>query len=135
MKPISPGRKRVQERDIVGGCVSIRLASQGRVPHRTGEHTSSQRGPRNGSNAEHLVPIALQWLLRLGSRAQTYLKSREHLAFLLAIEQAVMVLHGDEWREVVCDRIVCNVLPSAHAVTSSVLYVLCMAWTSIQDDI
>ena len=38
----------------------------------------------------------------------TYFQGGEHLALLFAVEQAVLVLHRDEGREVVRDRIVCR---------------------------
>ena len=37
----------------------------------------------------------------------TNLERRKHLAFLLAVRQVVVVLHRDEGRETVGDRVVC----------------------------
>ena len=36
-----------------------------------------------------------------------YVQRREHLPLLFAVDQAVVVLHGDERRQVVRDRVVC----------------------------
>ena len=38
----------------------------------------------------------------------TYLERREHLALFLAVEQTVVVLHRDEWGEVVGDCVACG---------------------------
>ena len=37
-----------------------------------------------------------------------HLERGEHLALLLPVEQTVVILHGEEWREVVGDRVVCT---------------------------
>ena len=41
--------------------------------------------------------------------ASAHLQGREHLPFLFAVQKAVMVLHRDERREVVGDRVVCTI--------------------------
>ncbi len=53
-----------------------------------GEEAPRERGPRNRPDPEQL-------------------QRREHLAFFLTVDEAVVVLHGDERREVVRDRVVC----------------------------
>ena len=42
------------------------------------------------------------------TRDWTYLQRGEHLALFFAVEQAVVVLHRNEGREVVRDRVVCS---------------------------
>lgn len=42
----------------------------------------------------------------MGWREKRHLQGGHHLAFLLAVKKAVMVLHADEGSEVVADRIV-----------------------------
>lgn len=37
-----------------------------------------------------------------------YLEGGDHLALLFAVDQAIVVLHRDEGREVVRDRVVCG---------------------------
>jgi hypothetical protein len=37
-----------------------------------------------------------------------HLAGGEHLVFLLTVDEAMMVLHRDEWRELVCDGVVCE---------------------------
>lgn len=37
-----------------------------------------------------------------------YLQRRKHLAFFLPVYEGVMVLHRDEWRELVGDGIICK---------------------------
>ena len=39
-------------------------------------------------------------------QSKDHLERREHLALFLSVQQAVVVLHGDERRKVVQDRIV-----------------------------
>ena len=43
--------------------------------------------------------------LVIGGESVANLEEREHLAFFFPIQQIVVVLHGDEWGEVVRDRI------------------------------
>lgn len=38
--------------------------------------------------------------------SKTHLESREHLTLLFAVDQAMVVLHGDERRQLVVDRVV-----------------------------
>ena len=38
---------------------------------------------------------------------RAYLERGEHLALLLAVDEVVVVLHRDEGRELVVDRVVC----------------------------
>ena len=56
-----------------------------------------------------------------------YLQSRKHLAFLLTVDQAVVVLHRNEWREIVRDGVVCiNCGQSTGERTERVHNVLCI---------
>ena len=48
----------------------------------------------------------------MGIRDWTNLKRGEHLALFFAVEQAVVILHRDEGREVVRDGVVCWFLRS-----------------------
>ena len=53
-------------------------------------------------------PETVSRLLLKMIRATADLQRREHLAFLFSINQAVLVLHRDEWREVMGDCVVCE---------------------------
>jgi len=53
----------------------------------TGKDATTERRPRDGAHAKHL-------------------ESREHLSLFFAVDQTVMVLHGDERGEPVRDRVV-----------------------------
>lgn len=47
------------------------------------------------------------------TRDREHLQRREHLALLLAVHERVVVLHRDEGRQVVRDRVVCGGVVSA----------------------
>jgi len=47
-------------------------------------------------------------ILSLQELSRTNLEEGKHLTFFLSVEQAVVVLHGDERSEVVRDSIVCR---------------------------
>lgn len=88
---------------------------------RSGNHTSDD-------HQDILVALSalgrlrlIQWPRQQATRERTprydadaeVLDRREHLTLLLAVEQRVVILHRDERREVMCDRVVC-----AQSVTS-----------------
>ena len=56
----------------------------------------------------------------------TNLQGGKHLALFLAIYQAVVVLHGDERREVVGDSIVCDVVSTTISEYGAPAYILCI---------
>ena len=58
-------------------------------------------------------PETVSRLLLKMIRATADLQRREHLAFLFSINQAVLVLHRDEWREVMGDCVVCEIALSS----------------------
>ena len=56
-----------------------------------------------------------------------HLQRREHLTLFLAIDQAVVVLHGDERREVVGDGVVCKAVNTMGGYgTSASVDILCI---------
>lgn len=59
-----------------------------------------------------------------------YLERREHLALLLAVDEAVVVLHRDKWRQVVLDGVVYGRLGKL-LINSQLMRSLCMAWTRV----
>ena len=64
-----------------------------------------------------------------------HLQSGEHLTLLLAVHEVVVVLHRDERRELVVDRVVCPMSTSILFISCSPCdqrgqqYILCIAWT------
>lgn len=69
--------------------VLIGVAPLGRGGVRPAEEPARKGRPRDRADAEHL-------------------ERREHLALLLAVQERVVVLHRDEGRQVVRDRVVCG---------------------------
>lgn len=74
--------------------VRIGVAALGRRGVRPAEQAAREGRPRNRADPIHL-------------------QRREHLAFLLAVHERIVVLHRDEGRQVVCDRVVCGRVSSA----------------------
>ncbi len=60
------------------------------------------------------------------------LERRKHLALLFAVEQTVVVLHGDEGCEVVRDGVVCQFARSVKIETMR-LYTTYSAWRGLRD--
>lgn len=73
--------------------VLIGVAPLGRGGVRPAEEAARKRRPRDRADPEHLQ----RW---------------EHLALLLAVQERVVVLHRDEGRQVVRDRVVCETVRS-----------------------
>lgn len=67
----------------------IAIPARGRRGVRPREQSARERRPRDRADPEHL-------------------QRREQLALVLAVEERVVVLHRDEWREVVRERVVCG---------------------------
>lgn len=85
----------------------VRLSADCLLAKRTSEQAPRKWRPWNASNTEHLSNNEADSKARFVS---PHLQRREHLPFLLAINQTVVVLHGNKRRQVVCDSIVCVVL-------------------------
>ena len=109
MEPYIPTREFAQEGHVVHGSERVRLAAMGCVTSDTRQQATSERRPRDRADAKHLdeTPCQFAWL-EARAMYSTDLQGGEHLALLFTVEQAVLVLHRDEGREVVRDRIVCR---------------------------
>ena len=57
-----------------------------------------------------------------------YLQGWEHLSFILPIKKTVLILHRDEWREIVRDSIICH-RPFSNRSDVKNVDILCIAWT------
>ena len=53
----------------------------------------------------------------------------EHLALFFTVYKRVVILHRDERREIVCNRVIYKFSPQQHVQRLGVGYSLCMTWT------